>query len=179
MPYDIIYMDPPWAYHFGGTMSSGSCIENHYPTLSHEKLMALPIAELTARDALLYMWTTSTHMARAIELGTHWGFEYKVVAFVWDKVKPVVGYYTMGQAEFVLCFKKKGGAIPKPRGGRGVRQILVEAKRDHSRKPDEIRRRIEALHPAQKKLEMFAREATPGWDVWGNEVSSDIDLEVG
>lgn len=163
-------MDPPWAYHFGTGMSSGSKIENHYPTMTQDEMRALPIDEMTNPDSLIYMWTTSTHMQTAIELGTHWGFEFKVVAFVWDKVAPVVGFYTMGQTEFVLCFKKRGGRIPKPRGARGTRQVLVENKREHSRKPDEIRRRIEQMHPTQSKLEMFARVSTPGWDVWGNEV---------
>ena len=168
--YDIIYMDPPWQYNFGTGMSSGSKIENHYPTMSDEELFDLDVEQFANDDSLLYMWTTSTHMKLAIQLGEHWGFDYKVVAFVWDKVRPVVGFYTMGQAEFVLCFKKKKGRIPKPRGHRGARQMLVENKREHSRKPDEIRRRIEEMHPTQTKLEMFARISMSGWDVWGNEV---------
>ena len=168
--YDIIYMDPPWQYHFGGPMSSGSSIEKHYSTMSHQEMLDMDIASLANPDCLIYMWTTSTHMKKAIEIGDHWGFDYKVVAFVWDKVAPVTGYYTMGQTEFVLCFKRRGGQIPKPRGSRGTRQILVENKREHSRKPDEIRRRIEEMHPTQSKLEMFARISMPGWDVWGNEV---------
>ena len=169
--YDIIYMDPPWAYHFGGPMSSGSRIENHYQTMSHKEMLDMDIASLANPDSLIYMWTTSTHMKKAIELGEHWGFEYKVVAFVWDKVRPVTGYYTMGQSEFVLCFKKKKGKIPQPRGTRGARQVLTETKREHSRKPDEIRRRIEEMHPTQTKLEMFARVSSEGWDVWGNETN--------
>jgi N6-adenosine-specific RNA methylase IME4 len=167
--YDIIYMDPPWEYHFGGPMSSGSSIDKHYSTMTDKELMDLKVSELANRDCLLYMWTTSTHMKKAIALGEHWGFEYKVVAFVWDKVRPVTGYYTMGQAEFVLCFKRRRGNIPKPRGTRGCRQILVESKREHSRKPDEIRDRITSMHPTQTKLEMFARTSPEGWDVWGNE----------
>ena len=162
-------MDPPWQYDFGTGMSSGSKIENHYPTMSNKELLEMDIQQFANKDCLLYMWTTSTHMKFAIELGEHWGWEFKVVAFVWDKVRPVVGYYTMGQTEFVLCFKRKKGKIPQPRGSRGIRQILVESKREHSRKPDEIRRRIEQAHPTQTKLEMFARTSTEGWDVWGNE----------
>jgi len=168
--YDIVYMDPPWAYHFGGPMSSGSSIEKHYNTMTHQEMLDLTINDITNDDSLIYMWTTSTHIEKAIQLGNHWGFDYKVMAFVWDKVRPVTGYYTMGQCEYVLCFKKKGGRIPKPRGTRGCRQILTETKREHSRKPDEIRRRIEEMHPEQTKLEMFARTQSLGWDVWGNEV---------
>ena len=167
--YDIIYMDPPWQYDFGTGMSSGSKIENHYPTMPDQELMDLDVETLANPDCLLYMWTTSTHMKFAIELGEHWGFDYKVVAFVWDKVRPVVGFYTMGQCEFVLCFKKKKGKIPQPRGERGARQLITQTKREHSRKPDTIRTTITNMHPTQSKLEMFARVSSEGWDVWGNE----------
>ena len=117
------------------------------------------------------MWISSPHLQIAIELGNHWGFDYTTIAFVWDKQRPNPGFYTMSQVELCLVFKKKGGTIPQPRGTRNTMQFLSEMKREHSRKPDEIRRRIEAMHPTQTKLEMFARISSPEWDVYGNETS--------
>lgn len=174
MTYDIIYMDPPWAYnnkylHAPGVTSTIE--EKHYPTMSIDELKAMDIKGLTNDDSLIYMWVTSPFMEMGLEIGRHWGFEFSTVAFVWDKQLQMPGYYTLGQTEYVLLFKKKGGKIPQPRGARNVRQFLSEKRTIHSKKPHEIRRRIELLHPTQTKLEMFARETREGWDVFGNETT--------
>jgi N6-adenosine-specific RNA methylase IME4 len=75
-----------------------------------------------------------------------------------------------------VCLVGKRGKIPTPRGSRKERQFLSELRREHSQKPDEIRNRIEKMFPTQKKLEMFARTATPGWSVFGNEVENGIQI---
>ena len=170
--YDIVYMDPPWRY--GGRVRSGSGRQqslegDHYPTMSIQELKDLPLKELTNKDSLIYMWVTSPFVAAGIEIAEYWGFEYKTVAFVWDKTIPLMGAYTMGATEQVLVFKKKGGKIPQPRGARNIRQFISQKRREHSRKPDEIRTNIELMHPEQSKLEMFARTSPEGWDVWGNQ----------
>lgn len=89
------------------------------------------------------------------------------MAFAWDKQLPVIGHYTMSQCELCLVFRR--GRIPQPRGARNVRQFLSEKRTVHSAKPIEIRRRIEAMFPSQRKLELFARSPAEGWTVWGNE----------
>ena len=170
--YDIIYTDPPWDYG-GNKSSSGSQAKNFYPTMT-VKQMIKEIEIPAADNALMFMWTSSPHLPEAIELGKAWGFDYSTIGFVWDKVNPNVGYYTMSQVELCLIFKK--GKIPTPRGSRSVRQFLSEKKREHSRKPAEIRRRIEEMFPTQSKLEMFARTSTPGWDVMGNETNKFIEV---
>jgi len=72
----------------------------------------------------------------------------------------------------------KKGKIPTPRGSRNVRQFLSEERTRHSTKPLEIRKRIEEMFPTQKKIELFSREKVPGWECWGNEVNSDITLDL-
>ena len=72
------------------------------------------------------------------------------------------------QTEAVLCFKK--GRIPKPRGSRKERQIVVSKRTKHSEKPQEVYDRIERMFPTQNKIEMFARKVRLGWSVWGNEI---------
>ena len=169
--YDIIYMDPPWRY--GSRLQTGSGrqkdLSEEYPTMSDDELKALDIKNITNKDSLIYMWVTNPFIAVAIDIANHWGFKYRSVAFIWDKQRVTPGSYTMSQAEVCLVFKKRGGNIPKPRGSRNERQFLSQIRREHSRKPDEIRETIERMHPTQSKLEMFARTTKQGWDVFGNE----------
>jgi N6-adenosine-specific RNA methylase IME4 len=171
--YEIIYADPPWDYG-GQKMLSGSKAENHYPTMKLSELKALPVQSITDDNALLFMWSSSPHLDQAIELMKAWGFSYATVAFVWDKVRPVSGFYTMSQCE--ICLVGKKGKIPQPRGVRNALQFLSEKKGRHSAKPAEVRTRIENMFPHQKKLEMFARETVVGWDAFGNEISGGIRL---
>ena len=171
--YDIIYADPPWDYkgqtqHGGkGVSDTGGAIA-HYPTMTLTELKAFPIDRFAKKDCLLFMWATSPHLDQAIELGKAWGFEWATVAFVWDKKRVNPGFYTMSQCELCLVFKK--GKIPEPRGARNVRQLVREKRGKHSRKPDEVRKRIDMMFPQLDKIELFAREQTENWDVWGDEV---------
>ena len=179
--YDIIYADPPWDYkgqsqHNGkGGKSSGGAL-SHYSTLTLQGLKELGIPSLCADDCLLFMWATSPHLDQAIELMKHWGFKWATVGFVWNKCRVNPGFYTMSQCE--LCLIGKKGRIPKPRGARNIRQLVNHPRMKHSKKPDEVRKRIEEMFPTQKKIELFARQKTEGWDVWGNEVDESIELSL-
>ncbi len=172
--YGVIYADPPWDYkgqlqHAGpGSGDSGGAIR-HYPTVRLRDLMGLDVASIVADDSLLFLWATSPHLDQAIELGKAWGFDWATVAFVWDKQRVNPGFYTMSQCELCLVFKR--GRIPRPRGARNVRQLVSERRAAHSRKPAEVRRRIEEMFPDQCRIELFARDAEiDGWDVWGADI---------
>jgi N6-adenosine-specific RNA methylase IME4 len=177
MSYDVVYADPPWDY-AGRTQQDGKSgvksASNHYNTMTLTDLKNINIKNMTSKNAILFMWSSSPHLAQAIDLMDAWGFKYKTVAFVWYKEKTNPGYYTMSQCE--LCLVGLKGVIPKPRGTRNERQFLSELRQRHSQKPNEIRTRIERMFPSQKKLEMFAREAKEGWDVFGNEVEGSITI---
>ena len=173
--YAIIYADPPWDYkgqlqHAGaGSGDSGGAIR-HYSTVRLSDLKQLDVGSIAADDSLLFMWATSPHLDQAIDLGTDWGFSWATVAFVWDKQRVNPGFYTMSQCELCLVFKR--GRIPTPRGARNVRQLVSEPRAKHSRKPAEVRRRIEEMFPNQQKIELFSRDAEiPGWDTWGEEIA--------
>jgi N6-adenosine-specific RNA methylase IME4 len=131
------------------------------------------ISDICEKDCLIFMWSSSPHLVQALELMKGWGFEYKTVAFVWDKQKVNPGYYTMSQVE--LCLVGKRGKIPI-RGSRNERQFLSEMRRSHSQKPDAVRDRIARMFPNVRKVELFARVATTGWSVWGNEVETNISI---
>jgi N6-adenosine-specific RNA methylase IME4 len=178
--FAVVYADPPWDYagqnqhQADGTEVSSA--QTHYPTMTLDKLKALKVADICERDAVLFLWTSSPHLPQAIEVMKAWGFDYKTIAFVWNKDIHNPGYYTISQCE--VCLVGKRGQIPKPRGSRKERQFLTERRRAHSQKPDEIRARIGRMFPSQKKIELFAREASEGWSVWGNQVATSLPLEL-
>lgn len=181
--YDVIYADPPWDY--GGkmqydkssikTLNIGfernvfiSAANFKYPTLKLKELKKLCVSSISADDCILFMWTTGPQFANSIELGQTWGFEYKTVAFVWDKQVHNPGRYTLSQTEFVLAFKK--GRFPSPRGARNIRQLLSVHRGEHSEKPEQVIDGITRMFPQQKKIELFARKNYVGWDNWGLEI---------
>lgn len=179
--YQIILADPPWDYkgqkqHTGkGGKNSGGAV-NHYPCLKLAVLKKLPVQQLFDNNCLLFLWSSSPHLDQAIELMKSWSFSYATVAFVWDKQRVNPGFYTMSQCELLLVGKKKGGKIPKPRGARNIRQFISSLRSKHSEKPSEARYRIEQMFPQQNKIELFARQKVQGWDAWGDEIISDIQI---
>lgn len=150
-----------------GSGDTGGAIR-HYPTVKLADLKRLGVPGIAAADCLLFMWTTNPHLDQAVELGKAWGFSWATVAFVWDKQRVNPGFYTLSQCELCLVFKR--GRIPTPRGARNIRQMVRSKRGAHSQKPDEVRRRIEAMFPAQTKIELFAREKAEGWASWGLEI---------
>lgn len=191
--YDIIYADPPWDY--GGKMQFDKTslkTENadfqrdifissaafKYPTLKLDELFKLRVQDICSNDALLFLWVTGPQMENGLKLGKAWGFEYKTVAFVWDKMIHNPGRYTLSQTEFVLVFKK--GRIPSPRGARNIRQLVTIHRTAHSKKPIEIIESISQMFPTQNKIELFARNSYIDWDNWGLEIpNSDIIIGTG
>lgn len=178
--YAVVYADPPW--HYNGKMQfdkSGNSQNNigwgndifisaatfKYPTLTIDELKKLAVSDITENNCLLFLWSTNPHLAQAIELGQAWGFEYKTVAFVWDKMNHNPGQYTLSYCELCLLFKK--GKIPQPRGARNIKQLVQIPRAKHSEKPIEITERIQKMFPTQRKIELFARRKNPGWDYWG------------
>jgi N6-adenosine-specific RNA methylase IME4 len=169
--YDIIYADPPWHYENKfqyDKKETTSGVVFHYPTISTNELKKLPVQEISKENCLLFMWTTNPHLAQAIELGEAWGFEYKTVAFVWDKMNHNPGKYTLSYCELCLLFKR--GKIPQPRGARNVKQLVSSKRKNHSQKPIEVLEGIEKMFPKQTRIELFARTEAKGWDSWGIEV---------
>ena len=148
--------------------------------MSIDELCALPVETLAEKDCLLFLWATFPQLPEALRLIRAWGFTFKTVAFVWlklNKKSPTwfygLGYWTRGNAE--ICLLAKRGK-PKRRSA-GVHQFIISPVEEHSKKPQEARERIVQLMGDVPRIELFARQKTPGWDVWGNEVESDIEME--
>jgi N6-adenosine-specific RNA methylase IME4 len=170
--YGAIYADPPWSFRNWSAKGTGRNAISHYDCLDFSALSALPVADLAADDCVLFLWATDPLVPRAFELIRTWGFEYKTVAFYWVKLnaKPKheadFGYWTRANPE--QCLLATRGK--PPRQAKDVRRLVIEKRREHSRKPDCVRERIERL-VAGPYLELFARETKRGWDCWGNQVA--------
>ena len=168
--YDILYADPAWKYtgeQFSTLTGDSSGAETHYDTMSIQEMLTIPVPKIAAPNSLLFMWVVSPLLPACISLGVGWGFEFVTVAFVWNKIRKNVGFYTLSQNELCLLFKK--GKEPRPRGTKNERQMVVWEREEHSKKPPEVRKRITRMYPTQKKIELFARTDIDGWDCWGNE----------
>ena len=139
------------------------------------QLYELDVFFIAADDCFLFMWTPGPHMAYSIELGEARRFDYKTVAFVWDKMVHNPGRYTLSQTEFVLAFKK--GKFPQPRGARNVRQMVTIHRGAHSVKPVDVIEGITKMFPEQDKIELFARNNYVGWDNWGLEIPN-VKIEI-
>ena len=153
--YDIIYADPPWAYHdtLGGNAKMGAM---PYPTMTQEELCAMP------------------KLQEALDTIKAWGFKYKTCAFCWVKQNPKsggiyagLGRWVQGNAELCLLATK---GHPH-RISKSVKQIVMAPRGRHSAKPAEVRDRIVSLMGEDtERIELFARNYADGWDCWGNEV---------
>lgn len=182
--YSIIYADPPWAYEDKATARGGAAL--HYTTTDDATLARLRLP--AAKHCALFMWATFPRIDDAIALMRAWGFEYKTAAFLWVKANKKatdspfwgMGNWTRANAEICLL-----GVRGKPtRQSKGVHQLIVEPEivtdpiMQHSRKPACVRDKIVELLGDVPRLEMFAREATPGWSVFGEEAPGSIDIEL-
>ena len=180
--YRTIVADPPWKYGKWGKGSQNSIFANSphnvdialpYPSMSLEEIAALPIPELADTDCELYVWTTQKYLEHTFPLIRGWGFKV-CETLTWCKAPMGTGQGGLftPTTEFIVHGRK--GKMP-------IKQRIDTTwwnwKRTnvHSRKPEAFQDIIEHVSDAPR-LEMFARRYRFGWDVWGNEVESDIVL---
>ena len=172
--YSVIYADPPWRYRAKNVQGAA---ENHYPTMDIDDICALPVTNFAAPDSVLFLWATFPMLPEALRVIDAWGFRFKTVAFVWLKQNRKaktwfygMGFWTRSNAEICLLATK---GHPK-RKDKAVHQFIISPLEAHSKKPDEARSKIEQLMGDIPRVELFARQQSDGWDVWGNEVENTI-----
>ena len=187
--YQIIYADPPWEMRYATGLKDGfHCLNLPYPTMTISEIIKLPVKEMLADDAILFLWVIDAYVPRIEEIMEAWGFKYISVGFVWNKtamgggVNALVSQYTRKSCEFCYIGRKGKMLVQNPCS---VDQYCPCVKSKHSSKPDRIRLDIVKLCGDLPRIELFAREekdllfrnpSFKGWDVWGNEVESDITL---
>ena len=180
--YQIIYADPPWSFYNKIPQDSNRNPReiSQYDIMTTEEICSLPIKNITSENCILFLWITDAHLPEGLEVIKRWGFKYKTIGFIWKKLtcngnlRRGVAPYTMKNCE--LCYIGVKGAFTKYLKDRTINQ-LVEAKMSkHSKKPKDVRDNIVKLCGDLPRIELFAREKIEGWDVWGNEVESNIDF---
>ena len=147
--------------------------------MSIKDICNLSVDKIADKDCVLFMWMTFPTLVEGLKVLESWGFKYKTVAFVWikqNKKAPSLfwglGFWTRANAEICILATKGN---PK-RVSAKVHQVIISPVEEHSKKPDETRKRIVELLGDIPRIELFARQKVQDWDSWGNEVESDIDL---
>lgn len=167
LTFATILADPPWDVMQRG----GKGAKRHYSLMSTDEIASLPVGRLAKTDAHLWLWVTNATLFAGQAVMSAWGFTYRS-CLTW--VKPGLGlgsYYLRNNTEHLL-FGTRGKA---PIQYRSQPTWLFAPKQEHSHKPEEQYAVIERCSPGPY-LELFARRIRPGWQVWGDEVASDIEL---
>lgn len=172
--YRVIYIDPPWTFKSWSSKGDGKNANQHYDCMSIEDIENLPVYDLADKDCVLWCWMTDPLLPKQLNVVQKWGFKYVTMGFVWIKLNkksptPFVGtgYYTRANPEYCIIATKGKPGLPLVRN---ISKVVMSPIREHSRKPDIIRENIAKMYEGPR-LEMFARQQTEGWDVWGNETT--------
>ena len=176
--YDVVLADPPWKFHHYSAKGEGKAATRHYRTMSFEDICALPVSHLGRGDCILFMWCCWPSLPQAVDVLKGWGFNY-VTGGAWHKRTSTgksafgTGYVLRSATEPYLI-----GTLGNPKTARNIRNVIETSdatvldaeRREHSRKPDAQYEILERMFPAAvRRIELFARNTRPGWDVWGNE----------
>lgn len=176
--FATILADPPWRF----ANRTGKVAPEHrrldrYSTMSLEAIKALPVQQIAAKNAHLYLWVPNALLPEGLDVMQAWGFRY-VSNIIWAKRRidggpdgRGVGFYFRNVTE-VLLFGVRG-SMRTLQPGRSQVNMIETRKREHSRKPDEQYDLINRCSPGPY-LEMFARHPQPNWTVWGDESHEDI-----
>ena len=178
--FACVLADPPWRFvNRTGKMAPEHKRLSRYGTMDVDAICALPVAEIAATPAHLYLWVPNALLPEGLQVMKAWGFSYKS-NIVWHKVRKDggsdgrgVGFYFRNVTEIVL-FGVRGKNARTLKPGRTQVNYLNTRKREHSRKPDEIFDIIEACSPGPR-IELFARGTRPGWVLWGDQATEDYE----
>jgi len=164
--YKTIMVDPPWDVMQRGTYGA----KNHYNLMTVDQIKTMPIADLAEDDAHLWLWFTSNTWRQAHDVAEAWGFTPRSI-FTWVKPRFTLGNWLRNSTEWMIFATR--GKLPVKFKGQGTWGFFPL--QDHSHKPEEQFAIIERVSPGPY-LELFARRNQPGWDAWGNEIDSDIEI---
>ena len=183
--YNIIYADPPWQFKYQSKKRTDGTSDDlnirdpqkEYPCMTIDDIYNMPVNEIADDNSILFLWVTYPLLKEGIKTMEEWGFTYKTCGFSWIKKNKKsdslfwgLGYWTRANNEICLL-----GTKGKPkRVSKGVHQVVMSKIQKHSQKPDIVKDRIVELCGDVPRIELFARQRTKGWDVWGNEVLEEV-----
>lgn len=191
--FDVVVADPPWRYQNKPNLDVGvkmGTAESHYETMATEEIMALPVKDIVADKAHLYLWVTNPLMlglrptikgfATPLDIVKAWGFESKTI-LTWVKTTKTgdvngggTGWYFRGATEHVIFATRGMLSIPSE-----LREpnVMMAPRAKHSAKPDIFYELVERVSP-DTRIELFARRQRDGWLAWGNEAPGLIDINA-
>ena len=178
--FATVLADPPWRFQNAtGKVAPEHKRLNRYGTLSLSRIEALPVAEVAADTAHLYLWVPNALLPEGLAVMRAWGFRYKANV-VWHKIRKDggsdgrgVGFYFRNVTELLL-FGVVGRNARTLQPGRTQVNMIQTRKREHSRKPDEQYELIESCSPGPF-LELFGRGVREGWTTWGNQANTSYE----
>ena len=164
--FSAIVIDPPWDWGDEGDKDQLGRAKPTYATMSIDKIAAMPIGQLAAKDSHIYLWITNRSLPKGFRLLEAWGFRY-ITALTWVKSHFGMGNYFRGQSEHILFGVR--GSLPLLRKNAGTVFSAPRGKGGHSSKPVESYELVESCSPGPY-LEIFARTEREGWISWGGEL---------
>jgi N6-adenosine-specific RNA methylase IME4 len=172
--YQIIYADPPWNVSLFSRTVRPQQLPHPYPKMKLEDIKSLPVKDIADQNGShLFLWTTHKWLPKAFEVMQAWGFNYHC-CLTWDKTYGFTPFSFMWSTEFCIYGQIKGKWMKLRK--MGEKTLVREKPQKHSKKPQSMRKLILKACGDLSRIELFAREKTPGWDVLGNEVESDVEL---
>jgi N6-adenosine-specific RNA methylase IME4 len=176
--YQIIYADPPWQVMAGSKQSrkkgeSQASRPLTYQTMTLDEIKAMPVKDMCDKNCVLFLWTINKYLEQSYEVARSWGFKPSTM-LVWDKTPKGIGLGgTFTLANEYLLFARRG-TVKAEKRVKGNHWWFPREK--HSKKPDFFRDMITDTFGDLPRLELFARQQSEGWDVFGNEVENSISL---
>lgn len=169
--YVTVYADPPWPIKWSHDAQIG---KKHlaYPTMPIAEIAALDIKSICAEDCNLFLWTTNQFLPEALWIVRHWGFNYEML-FTWCKNNGMGGHPRNATEHMIIS--TRGRTFRGGKHDTATLNWLSAPKGEHSEKPNAIRKIVEKISPPPR-IELFARKRFDGWNVWGDEVSSDVQI---
>lgn len=169
--YRTICADPPWDVQQRGTRNSYGA-ERHYPLMTLDEIKAMPIADLADPESShCWLWVTNATLRHGYDVLEAWGFTPRS-PLTWVKPRLGLGVYLRNMSEHCLL----GTRGKAPVRFKSQPTWMIAPVQDHSHKPEEAYDIFERISPLGPRLELFARRRRHGWDAWGNEIASDIDI---
>jgi len=149
--------------------------------MSLDCIKQLPVENLIDTDAVLFLWTINKFIKESYDVAIAWGFK-PISLLTWAKTPRGLGLGgAFVQTTEHLLYSRRGHIKPVKRSVSSWwnwKRPEVGTGPKHSRKPNDAYSLITDTFGDLPRIELFARQRVEGWDCWGNEVDSDIDLGV-
>lgn len=164
----FVLADPPWNY--GQLMmTSNGAPHRIYPTMPTSDIEAMPIADVVAKDAVLWLWVPNCLLLDGLKVMKAWGFDYVTTA-VWTKNKAAPSQGAVLPKHETLLVGKRGAGLEHE--GNPMKSWYFEPRKAHSQKPVAFAQEAEQLYPNASKIELFSRSPRLGWLAHGNQAQA-------